>query len=122
MRIDLIGAGLIAHLWGDYILQTEWMARRKTQAWLPAIAHAVVYGLPFLFLTHSWFALVVIVGTHAVIDHYQLARCVIWLKGHFGPHEYRVSWDYVRTEWTWLMIVVDNTMHITINTLAIVWL
>lgn len=118
----LIVAGLIAHLWGDYILQSDWMAFEKEGAWLPAIVHGLIHGLLFLILTRSPVALVVIVGTHIVIDHYRLARRVYWLKSRLGPPSYRVPWRDVRAEWTWLMIVIDNTMHITINSAALLWL
>jgi len=60
---------LLAHLIGDYILQSDWMANEKTKRWWPAWAHALTYGLPFLLVTQSPLALAVIIVTHAVIDH-----------------------------------------------------
>jgi hypothetical protein len=123
---------LIAHLLGDYFLQTDWMAQAKTKRWWPAIAHALSYGLPFLFITHAWPALVVIVLTHLIIDHWRLARYVIWFKNLFSPAAYRYPWKDCnitgyykdRSIWlaTWLMIITDNTMHIIINFLAIKYL
>ena len=32
---------LLAHLVGDYVVQSDWMALNKTARWSPAIAHAV---------------------------------------------------------------------------------
>ncbi|MFD4210556.1 DUF3307 domain-containing protein, partial [Micromonospora tulbaghiae] len=63
---------LLAHLAGDYLLQSHWMATEKSKRWWPAWAHALTYGLPFLLITQSPAALAVIVGTHAVIDRYRL--------------------------------------------------
>ncbi len=83
-----------AHFVGDYIIQSHWMATEKTRRWLPAIIHAVSYGLPFLFLRPSISAMAVLVGTHAVIDRYRLARHVCWAKNQVAPHSHRVSWDH----------------------------
>lgn len=123
---------LLAHLAGDYIIQTDWMAQEKTRRWWPAVAHALTYGLPFLFLTQSPAALAVITGTHLVIDRYRLARHICWVKTLASPKRYRRPWTECRATgfppdmpvWlsTWLMIIVDNTVHIAINAAAITWL
>ncbi|MDB5042153.1 MAG: hypothetical protein JWN27_2879 [Candidatus Eremiobacteraeota bacterium] len=76
----MIAESLIAHLIGDYILQTDAMATRKTKQTLWALAHVITYGLPFLFLRPSWAALAVIVGTHFFIDRFRLARYVVAAK------------------------------------------
>lgn len=76
---------LLCHLVGDYLLQSDWMASKKTTSWWPAFCHAVMYTLPFLFLTRSWKALLFIAGTHFVIDHWRLARYVCWAKNWLAP-------------------------------------
>lgn len=76
---------LVAHLVGDYILQSDWMASEKTKKSLAAAVHALVYTLPFLFLTFSWKALLVICATHFIIDRWRLARYVCWVKNFLGP-------------------------------------
>ena len=129
---------LLAHGWGDYIIQTDWMANAKTEHWLPAIAHAMSYTLPFVALVltmpaRPWpgvAALAVIGGTHAVIDRYRLARHLIWARNWLGGT--RLPWSECsetgfppdQPEWLtkWLMIIVDNLIHITINSLVIIWL
>jgi hypothetical protein len=77
---------LICHLIGDYVLQCHLMANKKVQSWAWAVTHAAFYTLPFLFLTRSPWALLVIFGTHAAIDRYRLAN--YWMKfygvGHPG--------------------------------------
>ena len=65
---------LIAHLWGDYIVQSTWMADNKTSRSLPALAHAASYAACFLPLTRRWQPLVVIGGTHFAIDRWRLAK------------------------------------------------
>jgi hypothetical protein len=71
---------LILHLIGDYITQSDWMAQNKTKRAYPALAHAIVYSLPFLLLGPSWLAFWVILGTHFLIDRYRLARFVVYAK------------------------------------------
>jgi hypothetical protein len=123
---------LLAHLVGDYVLQSHWMATEKTKRWWPAWAHALTYGLPFLLVTQSPAALAVIVGTHAVIDRYRLARHVVWTKNLLAPKAHRHPWPECSTTgyptdtpaWlaVWLLIIADNTMHLLINTAAVRWL
>jgi hypothetical protein len=133
--VNLVLALILApllHLVGDYLTQSDWMAQEKTKHWFPAIAHAVVYGLPFLLVTQSPLALVVIIGSHAVIDHYRLARHIVWAKNLFAPKRYRYPWSECsatgyhesRPMWmtVWLMIIADNTVHLALNAAAIAWL
>jgi hypothetical protein len=120
---------LFAHLVGDYVLQSDWMATAKTNKWSAAIVHVLVYGLPWLFLTRSPAALAIIVGTHFIIDRWRLARHVGWFKNHLAP---KSAWpppfeDCAVTGYpadkppfmaVWLMILVDQVMHIGCNALA----
>jgi hypothetical protein len=41
---------LLAHLFGDYILQSDWMAQNKTKRSWPALVHALLYSLCFVWL------------------------------------------------------------------------
>ncbi|MFJ4418266.1 DUF3307 domain-containing protein [Streptomyces sp. NPDC088925] len=124
---------LLAHLAGDYLIQSHWMANEKTKRWWPAWAHALTYGLPYLAVTRSPAVLAVIVVTHAVIDHYRLARHVVWAKNLLAPKAHRHPWSECSATgypaasappWlaVWLMIIADNTLHLLINTAAILWL
>jgi hypothetical protein len=163
---------LICHAIGDYVLQSDWMASNKTKSVVPALCHVITYALPFLFLRPSWLALAVIVSTHFVIDHWRLARYVVWAKNWIGRREplyrckriipvqegwacgmpadkserchYHGATDFIEykavnlpftecatTGYTpntppfmavWLMIIVDNLMHVTINALALRYL
>jgi predicted ABC-type sugar transport system permease subunit len=76
----MIALAFLSHFIGDYLLQSDWMAQEKTKRWWPAIAHALTYGLPFLVVTRSIPAIAVIIVTHVIIDHYRLARHVVWVK------------------------------------------
>ncbi|MCW4458174.1 DUF3307 domain-containing protein [Microbacterium sp. MPKO10] len=124
---------VLAHLVGDYLIQSHWMATRKTEAWGPAIAHGVTYTIPYMLVTQSPAALAVIAVTHIVIDRYRLAKHLMWLKNQLDPTPSRPTWAEAKTNagysastppWmaTWLMIIADNTLHLLINTGAVIWL
>lgn len=130
---------LVAHAIGDYILQSDWMATNKTSRSWPALAHALTYTLPFLVFSHAPLELLVIAGSHFVIDRWRLARYLVWAKNFLAPRwiaakpESGGRFRMVRTPpwrecvatgypperpaWltVWLMIVADNTCHVLIN-------
>lgn len=112
---------LVAHAFGDYILQSHWMASQKVKNSFAAFVHAVTYTLPFLLITRSPMALLVICGTHFLIDRFRLARFVVWLKN--GPWLPLTNTGYqdVVPAWlsVWLLIIADNIIHVVINALAI---
>lgn len=110
---------LLAHLVGDYLIQSHWMATEKVKRWLPAILHGLTYVIPFVFLTHSLISLVIIGGTHIIIDRFRLAHYVAKIKNwnwktSNGYPEETPAWLTV-----WLMIIADNTIHLLINHLAL---
>jgi hypothetical protein len=82
---------LLAHLFGDYILQSDWMAQNKTKANLPAFCHALIYSAAFWLLAvhahHPWMCWLTIFITHFLIDRYRLARYVVWAKNWLGPRK-----------------------------------
>ena len=121
---------LILHLVGDYITQTDWMAKNKTKDSVAAWLHSIVYSLPFQLLNPSGVAFLTILGTHFFIDRFRLARFVVFAKNRItnpslkwedcsgtGYHKDDPSWLTV-----WLMIAADNTMHLTINYASLRWL
>jgi len=130
----------VAHLVGDYILQSHWMATRKGESSIAAALHAACYTLPFLLITQSFAALWIIALTHFCIDRWRLARFVVWAKN--GPLRYvhfvSGASPSVTTGWrrkpltatgyqddvpawlaVWLLIITDNTLHLICNGLAI---
>lgn len=130
---------LLAHLFGDYILQTGWMANNKAAKSLAAFVHVIFYGLAFvIFAGLGWLsltpaALAVIVGTHYFIDRYRLAKYVCWAKDWIIPPFKGTPWkdcdatrgiDAGAPDWLrgWLFILVDNCMHLIINALALKYL
>ena len=121
---------LLLHLVGDYVTQTDWMARSKVSTTFAALCHAVVYSLPFLLLSPSLAAIAVITLSHFLIDRYRLARYVAFGKNKLT--NWQLNWadcratgfpaDVPTGQAFWLMILVDNTMHLSINYAALRWL
>lgn len=122
---------LLAHLVGDYILQSHWMATEKTKQSFAAGIHAVTYTLPFLFLTRDPGTLSFICGSHFLIDRFRLARFIVWFKNGYMftliPHGFAVhrptatgyrddvpAWLAV-----WLLIIADNILHLICNGAAL---
>lgn len=122
------GAGL-AHLFGDYVIQNDWMANAKTTSHLPAAIHGVTYAACFLPLTRNPKALAIIGGTHFVIDRWRLAKYVVWARNQFAPAESRYAYEDSgmmgappgRPDWLsgWLGFIADNSMHLLINHLTL---
>lgn len=122
---------LLLHLFGDYVTQTDKMASLKRHRKPMALLHAFVYTIPFyLVLDISLAAAAVIFLTHAIIDHYALARYVIFARNRL--HDNTLRWkdckatgfheskpDYMAM---WLLIITDNTLHLIINYLAVTYL
>lgn len=124
----ITGDQILAHLFGDYVIQSDWMASEKTKRSLAAAAHALSYALPFLFLRPSSAALAVIVITHFIIDRWRLARFVVWAKNQLAPTSFRFPWSECKATGyyegkpsflsVWLLIVADNSMHLLCNGIA----
>lgn len=115
---------ILAHLVGDYLIQSHWMATEKTKRSIAAAVHALSYTLPFLFLTLSPVALTFIVGPHFVIDRWRLARFVVWAKNGMCGEITATGYPVDTPPWlaVWLLIIADNTLHLICNGVALKWL
>lgn len=112
---------IVAHLVGDYLFQSHWMATEKTKRSVAAAVHAVSYAIPFLLLTQSPLALALIVGTHFAIDRWRLARFVVWAKNGCRGEVTATGYPADTPPWlaVWLLIITDNTLHLLCNGLAL---
>jgi hypothetical protein len=115
---------IVAHLVGDYLTQSHWMATCKTKRWLPAAIHAAIYTATFVLLTHHVSTLLVIGGSHYLIDRYRLARFVVWMKNGCSGAVTSTGYPEDVPAWlaVWLLIIADNTLHILLNGAALRWL
>lgn len=122
---------LILHLFGDYISQSDRMANEKVKDIRMALLHAFVYSVPFyIFIDMSIIAFLTIFLTHAIIDRYRVVKYIIFARNRL--HDKTLRWEdcsatgYHKDKpiWlaVWIMIIADNTLHLTINYLAIAYL
>lgn len=122
---------LILHLFGDYITQSDRMANEKVKNIRMALLHAFIYSVPFyIFIDMSVIAFLVIFLTHAVIDRYRVVKYIIFARNRL--HDKTLRWEdcsatgYHKDKpvWltVWLLIIADNTLHLLINYLAILYL
>lgn len=126
----ITGSQLVAHAVGDYVLQSHWMAVEKGRGWGAAALHGASYTVPFLLLTHSPVALLTIGVTHTVVDRYRVAKYVVWARNTLGG--FHSPWEECSTTGmplevptylsAWLVIIVDNVIHVLINAASIRWL
>lgn len=121
---------IVAHIVGDFILQSDWMAREKVRSSFACLVHVVTYTLPFLLLTQVPETLLVIAGTHFLIDRWRLPRFLIWARNLPFPGRRPFS-ECKGTGFSadtpehlaWLLyIIIDGICHILINGAAIHYL
>jgi hypothetical protein len=118
---------LLAHLVGDYLLQSDWMATEKTKRLDVALFHGLAYSLPFLALGPTFTAWAVIALSHALIDRYRVARYLVWVKEWLSPYRppplagCPTGYGPDKPAWlaVWLLILADNTLHIAVNGIAL---
>ena len=124
---------ILAHLWADFVFQPNKWALNKRKDIRYAFLHSLQYGLVYwlffaLFGTQiSLDAMLLIVVTHIFIDRYYPARWLIFGKNRLV--EPSLKWNDCSStgypseipKWLsmWLLIIVDNTMHLTINEIAL---
>lgn len=120
----IVADQLVAHAVGDYIFQSDWMARNKTSRSSAAAIHAICYSLPFLLLRPSLMAFAVIFLTHFVIDRFRLARYVCWIKNGCPRPLTATGYPDATPPYlsVWLLFIADNILHVLINGAALRWL
>ncbi len=146
------GTQLWAHMLGDYVFQNHWMANKKTTMWSAAWLHAIIYTTVFWLVFGMSWALVPICLTHLVIDKYRLASKWVdwwgigkagslltgiqtWMIRVLEENERFKEAEEVRSNSTilgmqdappwlsfWLLIIVDNVAHCSINALSLMYL
>jgi hypothetical protein len=121
---------IVAHIVGDYILQSDWMVTEKARSSFACLVHVVAYTLPFLFITLVPETLLVIAGTHFLIDRWRLPRYLIWVKNLPFPgrrpfaecHSTGYPPDTPDGLARLLYLIIDGICHILINGAAIHYL
>ena len=116
---------LLAHLVGDYVIQSDWMAAAKVlgsarDSRMAAVSHAGLYTACFIPLTRNPARLALIGITHWALDRYRPLPALINQKDRLLSPD---GWPATPAKDVpfWLHIVVDNTVHLAINEIALSW-
>jgi hypothetical protein len=95
---------IYAHLIGDYLIQTDWMANGKKRSSLICAVHILTYLLPFAFAGLAWWQIALIGAQHFAQDR---TGFVVWLMKAKG------SAAFIQPPCgPWSVIVTDNILHI----------
>jgi hypothetical protein len=104
---------LIGHLVGDFLLQTDGMARYKAQSWSWMLKHVGIYLAVMVVLVGAYAmnhplplwvvgaVLLFIGGTHIILDR---RGFTLWWMRRLG----------VSSDLTWLPIVADQIFHLLV--------
>ncbi len=110
------GVLILAHLVGDYVLQTDTMASKKRMSSWTCAHHCLVYTLAIaliaapMFLSSTVFAAVALATifiTHFLLDRFGLARR--WMVS-YGRQEVFATGALS----PWSIIVIDNIFHLLV--------
>ena len=58
---------IICHVVGDYLFQTDYMAREKDKDWYVLFVHCVCYCVPFIYVFGLDFKTIILFLTHMII-------------------------------------------------------
>lgn len=59
---------IMCHLIGDYVLQSDFIAKTKGENWYHLVVHCFLYCVPFYLLFGTTWHLAVIFVSHIIID------------------------------------------------------
>lgn len=109
---------LMGHLWGDYLLQNNWMALNKTKSWAICLLHCLIYSTSVCLWIQDFSIFHLIFLSHFPIDYWGLGQK--WLdliRGRNFLKENQIENEYktIMVSFSTLVYaVVDNTLHITL--------
>lgn len=105
---------LLAHFIGDFIIQTDWMARNKKTNHVACWVHSITYIIPFLPLMAlgftSWWQLALVASQHSLQDGTDF---VLWFMKKTGSEGFTKA-----PMAPWSVIIVDNILHISFMALV----
>ncbi|MBO8156544.1 MAG: DUF3307 domain-containing protein [Bacillaceae bacterium] len=100
---------LVAHLIGDYLFQTNWMAMNKARRWDALMVHSIVYTGVISIVSWMTFGglsmtgILIVFLSHLILDRRRFI--VWWVRRVMRTDETKVPW---------IVIVVDQVFHIMV--------
>lgn len=111
---------MLGHLWGDYILQSNWMATRKSKDARACLVHCLIYTAcvcAFLRTLNPLIAVLIFLS-HYPIDRWGLAQKLLDLtrsRNLMAEETSDAPAKTIRVGFAVLVYTVaDNTLHFTI--------
>jgi hypothetical protein len=98
----------LAHLLGDFVLQTDWMVRRRDDLWVLTIHAGIHLALMFLLVGQL----------RAVVWPYLLILALI----HLGQDRIKNNITNKRPEWVKAAFIIDQTLHFVAIGVLVWWL
>jgi len=95
---------IYAHLIGDYLIQTDWMALNKKKSTWICVIHIITYIIPYLWTGLGLDKILLIGIEHFIQDRWNL---VYWLMEKTGHNKFNKP-----PMAPWSIIVTDNILHI----------
>jgi len=109
---------LLLHLFGDFILQFDFLALNKKEftlkGWLLCILHCLIYSLPFLLITNLDGVILIFIF-HFFIDKTNVIEYYIKVRNNLFNGKNKTTYS----KNMWLIIISNNTIHLIINYLII---
>ena len=68
MSLPNVYMAVSSHMVGDYVLQTDYLAKTKGNNWWHMVAHCVMYTIPFAMAFGIDWRIAALLTTHMVID------------------------------------------------------
>lgn len=77
MSLSNVYMAISSHMVGDYVLQTDYLAKTKGDNWWHLFVHCVLYSLPFAVAFGIDWRITALLTTHMVIDALKAREHVI---------------------------------------------
>jgi hypothetical protein len=125
-QINLLICLISAHIIGDFILQSNWIAENKKNIWIQLLHASIIAGLSYLLcgIWKSWLIPLFILLSHFVIDFLKsvIKTAIVnySIKIH-GKRSLKAKKDDVSTEYGWLFLV-DQILHLILITIFSIWI
>ena len=94
---------IYAHLIGDYIIQSDWMAKGKKTSSFICLIHVITYLIPFLLTELEYWQIILIGIEHFIQDRTNIVVSSMKLTG---------SGLFAEKLAPWSIIITDNIYHI----------
>ena len=95
----MIYAIIWAHFFGDFILQSDWMAKNKSDNLTALVLHGLSYGVPLIYF--GWEFACVNMGWHMAVDAVTSKIT-------------KQLWLAEKRHWFFVIIGADQAIHLTV--------